>query len=138
MSKVGPQINTYQIRCLQVCSTRTTAVISVRRGSGESAGAVSSVSITTCVCLATWRVSTIWSIPSTGGTEPIPVRKYTAPRDSNRRLDKHSKITPKSEFVISNPQSANLNNFHPLEVVYRYRDPQLQVGENCAYFSNLN
>ena len=23
-----------------------------------------------------------------------------------------------------------LNNFHPLEVVSRYRDPQLQVGEN--------
>ena len=30
-----------------------------------------------------------------------------------------------------NPLSAKLNNlnFHPLEVVSRYRDPQLQVGE---------
>ena len=25
-------------------------------------------------------------------------------------------------------------NFHPLEVVFRYRDPQLQVGENKPYF----
>ena len=24
-------------------------------------------------------------------------------------------------------------NFHPLEVVSRYRDPQLQVGENYSY-----
>ena len=25
-------------------------------------------------------------------------------------------------------------NFHPFEVVSRYRDPQLQVGENYSYF----
>ena len=24
-------------------------------------------------------------------------------------------------------------NFHPLEVVSRYREPQLQVGENYSY-----
>ena len=24
-------------------------------------------------------------------------------------------------------------NFHPLEVVSRYRDPQVQVGENYSY-----
>ena len=24
-------------------------------------------------------------------------------------------------------------NFNPLEIVYRYRDPQLQVGENYSY-----
>ena len=24
-------------------------------------------------------------------------------------------------------------NFQPLEVVFRYRDPQLQVGENYSY-----
>ena len=29
-------------------------------------------------------------------------------------------------------------NFHPLEVVSRYRDPQLQVGENYSYLYNLN
>ena len=36
---------------------------------------------------------------------------------------------------LVNPQSAKLNhlNFHPLEVVPRYRDPQLQVGENYSY-----
>ena len=28
-------------------------------------------------------------------------------------------------------------NFHPLEVVSRYRDLQLQVGENYAYLLNL-
>ena len=28
-------------------------------------------------------------------------------------------------------------NFHPLEVVSRYRDPQLQVGENYSYKFNL-
>ena len=27
--------------------------------------------------------------------------------------------------------------YHPLEVVSRYRDPQLQVGENCTYLFNL-
>ena len=43
-------------------------------------------------------------------------------------------------FLIGgfNPQSAKLNhlNFHPLEVVSRYRDPQLQVGENYSYLFN--
>ena len=28
-------------------------------------------------------------------------------------------------------------NFHPIEVVSRYRDPQLQVGENYIYLFNL-
>ena len=28
--------------------------------------------------------------------------------------------------------------FHPLEVVSRYCDPQLQVGETSSYFSNLD
>ena len=28
-------------------------------------------------------------------------------------------------------------NFHQLEVVSRYRDPQLQVGENYSYLFNL-
>ena len=27
----------------------------------------------------------------------------------------------------------NASNFHPLEVVSRYRDPQLQVDENANY-----
>ena len=29
-------------------------------------------------------------------------------------------------------------NFHSLEVVSRYRDPQLQVGENYLYLLNLD
>ena len=29
-------------------------------------------------------------------------------------------------------------NFHPLEAVSRYRDPQLQVGENYSYLFNLS
>ena len=35
-------------------------------------------------------------------------------------------------FSLSNPFPAKLIylNFHPLEVVSRYRDPQLQVAEN--------
>ena len=33
---------------------------------------------------------------------------------------------------------ANLSsNFHPLDVVSRYRDPQLQVGENYSHLLNL-
>ena len=28
-------------------------------------------------------------------------------------------------------------NFHPLEVVARYRDPQILVGENYAYLFNF-
>ena len=35
-----------------------------------------------------------------------------------------------------NPLPAQLShlNLHPLEVVSRYRDPQLQAGENYLYF----
>ena len=38
------------------------------------------------------------------------------------------------------PWSTKLNNlnFYPLEVVTRYREPQLQVGENYANLYNLN
>ena len=35
------------------------------------------------------------------------------------------------------PAKVNNLNFHPLEVVSRYRDPQLQVGENYADLFNL-
>ena len=40
-------------------------------------------------------------------------------------------------FVVV--QSAKLNNLHfyPLEVVSRYRDPQLQVGKNYSYSFDL-
>ena len=40
------------------------------------------------------------------------------------------------------PARASYLNFHPLEVVFRYREPQLQVGENvfiCEHtFANLD
>ena len=35
------------------------------------------------------------------------------------------------------PALKRLKNFHPLEVVSRYRDPQLQVGENYSHLFNL-
>ena len=43
-----------------------------------------------------------------------------------------------SHYII-NPFPAELNNlnFHPLEVVARYRDPQLQVGGNYSCSVNL-
>ena len=39
-------------------------------------------------------------------------------------------------FLRGNPHSAELINldFQPLELVCRYRDPQLQVAENDSYF----
>ena len=41
----------------------------------------------------------------------------------------------RSYYADLNPKSTELNNlnFHPLEVVSRYRDPQLQVGENYSH-----
>ena len=38
-----------------------------------------------------------------------------------------------------NPESAKLINlnFHSLEVVSRYRDPQLQAAENYSYMFNM-
>ena len=43
--------------------------------------------------------------------------------------------TENNTFTVN---SYNKNsNFHPLEVVSRYRDPQLQVGENYSHLLNL-
>ena len=47
----------------------------------------------------------------------------------------------KNNYVsLVNPCPAKLNNlnFHPLEVVYRYRDPQLQVAKNYSYLFHLS
>ena len=43
------------------------------------------------------------------------------------------------ENVNGDPQSTTLENynFHPLEVVSRFRNSQLQVGENNLYLLNL-
>ena len=42
-------------------------------------------------------------------------------------------------MLYLNPCTAKLNNlsFHPVEVVSRYRDPQLQVVENYSYLFNF-
>ena len=41
--------------------------------------------------------------------------------------------------ITVNPYPAKVIylNFHPLEVVFRFRDPQPQVVENYSYLSNL-
>ena len=50
---------------------------------------------------------------------------YIGLRDSHKVFD----------YMYFHSSTAKLNelNFHPLEVVSRYRDPQLQVGENYSY-----
>ena len=54
---------------------------------------------------------------------------------------RHKKTTTTHPSTVfkSDPYPANLIylNFNSLEVVYRYRDPQLQVGENYSYLLNL-
>ena len=57
---------------------------------------------------------------------------WTSESDVYRRQILTSKDGPRAERV--NPLSAKLFNlnFHPLEVVSRWRDPQLQVSENYS------
>ena len=40
-------------------------------------------------------------------------------------------------YIHPNKQETNNLNFHPLEVVSRYRDPQPQVGENYSHSKHL-
>ena len=44
-----------------------------------------------------------------------------------------------NKHMFNNPYPAKLDylNFHPLEVVSRYRGPPLQVAENYSYLFNL-
>ena len=42
-----------------------------------------------------------------------------------------------SGHIIPYPAKLIYLNFHPLDVVSRYRDPQLQVGENYWYWFSL-
>ena len=48
-------------------------------------------------------------------------------------------LAKSAKLILINPYPAKLGhfNFHPLEVVSRYRDPQLQVGENYSYLFSL-
>ena len=60
-------------------------------------------------------------------------------RTSQHQTQIHLKVF-KLQVCVLTPnswpaKSSNLN-FHPLEVVSRYRDPQLQVGENYWYLFN--
>ena len=56
--------------------------------------------------------------------------------ESNSRLvldeDDNGKL--RLERVNSYPAKLIYLNFHPLQVVSRYRDPQLQMGENYSLF----
>ena len=36
------------------------------------------------------------------------------------------------------PNEHSVQIFQPLEIVYRYRDPQLQVAENYSFLFNLS
>ena len=65
-----------------------------------------------------------------------------AAMDSNGYSDPYVKlwaIIGLSCWIAVDPQSAKLNNlnFHPLEFVDRYRNPQIQAGENYSYLFNL-
>ena len=52
----------------------------------------------------------------------------------------HYKLSFVKCYTSLNPCSAKIDylHFHPLEVVSRYRDSQLQVGENVLYLYYLN
>ena len=49
------------------------------------------------------------------------------------KVRKHPPMLPFNSL----PAKLSHLNFHPLEVVSRYRDPQLQVGENYSYLIDL-
>ena len=53
---------------------------------------------------------------------PLPLINHRT-RDLMKALDKSNHSPPTLTYF----------NCHPLEVVSRYRGPQLQVGENCSY-----
>ena len=64
----------------------------------------------------------------------------TTPPTTDICIEWHVKLCQKSgSMSIIKPYPAKLIylNFHPLEVASRYRDPQLQVGENYSYLFNL-
>ena len=44
-----------------------------------------------------------------------------------------SVLTSRFANIWSQNKQIFMSNFQPLEVVSRYRDPQLQVGENYSY-----
>ena len=55
----------------------------------------------------------------------------------NINMDINANENALTKYVVINPLTAKLFNwnFHPLEVVSRWRDPQLQVGEIYSYLA---
>ena len=55
----------------------------------------------------------------------------------NKIKNKHLR-TNRRGLILIYPAELIYLNFHPLEVVSRYRDPQLQVSENYSYLFNFS
>ena len=58
---------------------------------------------------------------------------YNFEMDSSSKCDQLPEARPTK--CLNEP---SYSEFHPLEVVSRYRDPHLQVGENYMYLYRLN
>ena len=73
----------------------------------------------------------------------IPAVPYLQPAfiyttwDRLYRIGKPGLLVKVAKRVNPYPAKLIYLNFHPLEVVSRHRDPQLQVGENYSYLFNL-
>ena len=61
---------------------------------------------------------------------------YRCSGEHTKKSYRHSTVC---DYILINPYPAKLIdlNFHSLEVVSRYHDPQLHVCENYSYFFNL-
>ena len=57
---------------------------------------------------------------------------YYSPSDVLRRQIMTTKVDPCAVRVKPSPAKLSILNVYPLEVVSRYRDPQLQVGKNYS------
>ena len=61
---------------------------------------------------------------------------YRAGIDFERQILTY-KVDPRTVMVNHLGDKINNFNFHPFQVVSRYRDPQLEMGENYSYLFNL-
>ena len=59
------------------------------------------------------------------------------PNQMESILFMRTKLVAMRPHIIRFPAKVSYLNFHPLEVVSRYRETQLQVGENYLYMFNL-
>ena len=67
----------------------------------------------------------------------IDVRRQKPTYHPIMNILRNKKQAKKQKATTSRNMSKYNLNFHPLEVVSRYRDPQLQVAENYSYLFNL-